>query len=138
MTAAIATPHPLATAAGQKVLDAGGTAPEAVIAAGAVLTVVMPHFCGLGGDAVWTLSDRNGDSRCLLAIGQGIQRDRPKGPVPFRGPASILTTAAVGPPPLWSMVGPRRWITRMCIWAAGRRGNRCWPKHSRWRGMGLR
>ncbi|WP_273691819.1 gamma-glutamyltransferase family protein [Ketogulonicigenium vulgare] len=95
MTAAIATPHPLATAAGQKVLDAGGTAPEAVIAAGAVLTVVMPHFCGLGGDAVWTLSDRNGDSRCLLAIGQGIQRDRPSGPVPFRGPASILTTAAV-------------------------------------------
>lgn len=92
---ALTTPHPLATAAGMEVLRKGGTAPEALIAAGAVLTVVMPHFCGLGGDAVWLVVDRQGRQRCFLAIGQGIDRPMPKGPFPTRGPGSILTTAAV-------------------------------------------
>lgn len=92
---ALTTPHPLATAAGMAVLAQGGTAPEAVIAAGAVLTVVMPHFCGLGGDAVWLVVDRHGDQRCFLAIGQGVERPMPDGPIPLRGPGSILTTAAV-------------------------------------------
>ena len=95
MTGALTTPHPLATAAGMEVLDKGGTASEALIAAGAVLTVVMPHFCGLGGDAVWLVVDRHGKQSCFLAIGQGIDRAAPKAPFPTRGPGSILTTAAV-------------------------------------------
>lgn len=95
MTGALTTPHPLATAAGMAVLRAGGTAPEALIAAGAALCVVMPHFCGLGGDAVWLVADRQGRQRCDLAIGQGIDRPMPKGPIPTRGAGSILTTAAV-------------------------------------------
>jgi oxamate amidohydrolase len=95
MTGALTTPHPLATAAGMDVLHAGGTAPEALVAAGAVLTVVMPHFCGLGGDAVWLLADRHADTRVFLAIGQGIDRPTPIDPIPLRGTDSILTTAAV-------------------------------------------
>jgi oxamate amidohydrolase len=95
MSGAVTTPHPLATAAGQAVLDKGGTAVEALIAAGAVLSVVMPHFCGLGGDAVWLVQDRTGAARCFLAIGQGIDRPAPDGPIPTRGAQSILTTAAV-------------------------------------------
>ncbi len=95
MTAALTTPHPLATAAGMAVLRAGGTAPEALIAAGAALCVVMPHFCGLGGDAVWMQADRHGQQRCDLAIGQGIDRPMPRGPIPSRGPGSVLTTAAL-------------------------------------------
>lgn len=95
MTPAITTPHPLATEAGLQILAGGGTAAEAVIAAGAVLTVVCPHFCGLGGDAVWLLADPEGRQRCLLAIGQGIARPAPTAPIPARGPASVLTTAAV-------------------------------------------
>ncbi|MDP5334944.1 MAG: gamma-glutamyltransferase, partial [Paracoccaceae bacterium] len=95
MSGALTTPHPLATAAGMAVLRAGGTAPEALIAAGAALCVVMPHFCGLGGDAVWMLADRNGQQRCDLAIGQGIDRPMPRGPIPTRGPGSVLTTAAL-------------------------------------------
>lgn len=95
MSGALTTPHPLATEAGMAVLRSGGTAPEALIAAGAMLTVVCPHFCGLGGDAVWLVADSNGDARTFLAIGQGIDRPMPAGPFPLRGPGSILTTAAV-------------------------------------------
>ena len=95
MTGALTTPHPLATEIGLRVLRQGGSAPEALIAAGAALSVVMPHFCGLGGDAVWLIADRLGQQRCFLAIGQGIARPMPAGPIPHRGPGSILTTAAM-------------------------------------------
>lgn len=95
MSGAVSTPHPLATAAGMQVLRAGGTAPEALIAAGAVLAVVMPHFCGLGGDAVWLVAPAKGAARSFLAIGQGLDRTFPAGPIPLRGPQSVLTSAAV-------------------------------------------
>ena len=51
---ALATPHYLATASGQKALDAGGSAVDAMIASAAVLAVVYPHMTGLGGDS-WSL-----------------------------------------------------------------------------------
>lgn len=95
MTGALTTPHPLATEAGMQVLRAGGTAPEALIAAGAVLAVVMPHFCGLGGDAVWLVTTPKAGARSFMAIGQGLERPFPTGPIPLRGPRSILTSAAV-------------------------------------------
>jgi gamma-glutamyltranspeptidase len=95
MSGALTTPHPLATAAGMAILRAGGTAPEALVAAGAMLAVVMPHFCGLGGDSVWLLADRSGENRCFLAIGHGISQPMPTAPIPLRGASSILTTAAL-------------------------------------------
>lgn len=41
---------PLVSGIGREVLANGGNAVDAAIAAGAALTVVAPHLCGLGGD----------------------------------------------------------------------------------------
>ena len=47
----ITSGHPLASQAGAAILERGGQAIDAAIAANAVLCVVRPHMCGLGGDA---------------------------------------------------------------------------------------
>ncbi len=49
---AVSAAHPLATAAGQQMLANGGSAVDAVIAAQAMLAVVSPDACGLGGDGL--------------------------------------------------------------------------------------
>ena len=49
---AVSTAHPLATSAGQFALTMGGNAVDATIAAQAVLCVIAPSACGLGGDAL--------------------------------------------------------------------------------------
>ncbi len=50
MVGAIATPHELATRAGRDAFAAGGNAIDAALAAAAMLTVVFPHQCAIGGD----------------------------------------------------------------------------------------
>ena len=42
--------HPLAAQTGANVLESGGNAVDAAVAANLVMTVVRPHMCGLGGD----------------------------------------------------------------------------------------
>ncbi|MGA2954734.1 MAG: gamma-glutamyltransferase [Thermodesulfobacteriota bacterium] len=53
----VASPHYLASQAGVDILKRGGTAVDAAIATNAVLNVVYPHMCGIGGDAFWLIYD---------------------------------------------------------------------------------
>ena len=62
---AVSAAHPLAVAAGQRLLAEGGNAVDALIAAQAVLAVVSPDACGLGGDG-FVLLRRPG--RPVLAV----------------------------------------------------------------------
>jgi gamma-glutamyltranspeptidase len=91
----VTTPHWLASEAGAKVLARGGNAIEALVAAGAALAVTYPHFCGLGGDAVWMVSDERGEAKTFLGIGRAVADAIPNGLIPTRGPGSTLTTACL-------------------------------------------
>ncbi|MCF4994648.1 gamma-glutamyltransferase [Pseudomonas syringae] len=87
----ICSPHPEASAAGLRILDEGGSAIDAMLAASAVLGVVYPHMTGLGGDALWLLHD--GRVRTIMGIGQAGQRLPGSGRIDLRGPGSVATAA---------------------------------------------
>lgn len=57
----VATSEPLATQAGLKILQDGGNAVDAAVAASAMLALVEPHSCGLGAELfaiVWSAKDQ--------------------------------------------------------------------------------
>ncbi len=66
---AIASAHPLATAAGLRVLDAGGNAFDAAVAVSAALAVVEPYSSGIGGGGFWLLH-RASDGRQIMLDGR--------------------------------------------------------------------
>ena len=71
----VVTPHYLASAAGLRVLRAGGNAIDAVIAAAAVCSVVYPHMCSIGGDNFWLIYDAKGRTvRALNGSGRSGER----------------------------------------------------------------
>src|SRR6188508_1916299 len=66
----VASTHWLASAAGMAVLERGGNAFDAAVAAGFVLQVAEPHLNGPGGDlpvVLWSAAER----RVRVVCGQG-------------------------------------------------------------------
>ena len=98
----IVTPDRRATRAAQAVLDAGGTAVDAVITASAVLCVVYPQNVTLGGDT-WTLVAPpdgdpvaiNGTGRAPAALSAELLIEQGLTAVPGDGPHSISVPGLV-------------------------------------------
>src|SRR5258708_39066777 len=85
----VSSPPSLASQAGVQILQAGGSAVDAAIAAAAVLAVVYPHMTSVGGDAFWLIHDaRTGAVHALDAAGGAAEAGTP-GWVPARGLAEI-------------------------------------------------
>lgn len=96
-TAAIASAHPLATAAGERILQQGGNAFDAAVAVSAVLAVVEPYSSGLGGGGLWLLH-RARDGREVLIDGRET--------APGKATASMYLDANGTPIAAASLKGP--------------------------------
>ena len=102
-TGMVASPHAQATAAGLDVLRRGGNAVDAAIAANAVLCVVYPASCGIGGDALWLVYEPrtheaiayNGSGRAPAALGAEWLLERGIREMPVRGPFSVTVPGCV-------------------------------------------
>src|SRR3954465_7829999 len=99
----IATSQPLASAAGLKVLQDGGNAIDAAIAAAAVLAVVEPTMNGVGGDLfaiVYDAKDHkihglNASGRAPAAATLDEFRKRGLRRIPLRGELSVSVPGVV-------------------------------------------
>jgi gamma-glutamyltranspeptidase/glutathione hydrolase len=99
----VASPHAAATAAGVDVLRRGGNAVDAAIAANAVLAVVYPASCGIGGDALWLVYEPksgetiayNGSGRAPGALDAAALRERGHSTMPVRGALTVTTPGCV-------------------------------------------
>jgi gamma-glutamyltranspeptidase / glutathione hydrolase len=99
----VATSHPLAAMAGVEMLECGGTAADAAIAANATLGVVEPMMCGMGGDLFAIVSDaESGRVAGLNASGWAAATMTPAllaslgyDAVPERGVMSVTVPGAV-------------------------------------------
>lgn len=97
---AVAAPHPVAVAAAAAAVRRGGNAIDAALAAAAVLAVVYPHQCALGGDliALVRVPGQDGASAVLSAGVQpaGLDIDALAGaPMPRRGIRTVTVPGAV-------------------------------------------
>lgn len=100
----VASPHYLASGAGLNILRRGGSAMDAAIATNAVLAVVAPYVCGIGGDLFalvyngkdGTLGGLNGSGRAPgEATVERMLEATGGGPIPARGPLPITVPGCV-------------------------------------------
>src|SRR5690349_5970331 len=91
--AMVASVDHLASTAGVAMLQAGGNAADAAVAASAVMAVTSPHLCGMGGD-LFALVHRPGDAAPTVLnasgrAGTGADPDRLRSDgfaeLPFKG-----------------------------------------------------
>ncbi len=99
----VATSQPLASAAALSVLEGGGNAVDAAVAAAAVLNVVEPHMTGMGGDVFALLWDAGAGRLVGLdasgRAGSLMTRDTllamGADDIPYRGPGSVTVPGAL-------------------------------------------
>jgi gamma-glutamyltranspeptidase/glutathione hydrolase len=100
-----ATSHPLASSVAVDVMKKGGTAIDAAIAANALLALVEPHACGIGGDLfaiVWDPKTRrlygyNGSGRSPSSLTYEAMRAAlgERENIPLFGPLAVTVPGAV-------------------------------------------
>ncbi|MBN1464828.1 gamma-glutamyltransferase [candidate division KSB1 bacterium] len=98
-----ATSHPLATQIAIDILQQGGSAVDAAIAANAALGVLEPMSCGIGGDLfaiVWdaktkSLHGLNSSGRSPKSLTIDFFRENGYEQVPLRGPLSLSVPGCV-------------------------------------------
>ncbi len=113
----VATEHPLASQAGAMVLAEGGHAVDAAVAANAVMGVVCPMMCGIGGDLFAIVCEQDGRLHGVNGSGWAparltpacLERQNPGG-MPQSGVHSITVPGAVAG---WSLLLDRFGRTRL-------------------------
>ena len=109
----VASPHYLATLAGLRTLQDGGTAVDAAITVNATLGVVYPHMTGMGGDAFWLVYDAescevlalNGSGRAVASASRASYAARGETAIPLRGGRALVTVP--GAVDSWCLVHER-------------------------------
>ena len=99
----VTSPHYLATQAGVDTLRKGGTALDAAIAVAAVLAVVYPQMCSIGGDNFWltheaatgTLHGINASGRAGERATRDFFAQKGLKAIPLRGPLAACTVPGV-------------------------------------------
>jgi gamma-glutamyltranspeptidase/glutathione hydrolase len=101
--AAVVSDHPLASAAGARVLQHGGNAVDAAVTMAGVLSVVRPHMNGVGGDAFMMIYDAktkrvyvlNGTGRAGSRATPAFFQQKGQNAVPTYGILSVTVPGAV-------------------------------------------
>jgi gamma-glutamyltranspeptidase/glutathione hydrolase len=99
----VATAQPLATQAALDILKKGGTAMDAAIAANAMLGLVEPNGCGIGGDVFaisWDAKTKklygfNGSGRAPELLTMDVFKEKGLSTVPLLGPLPISVPGCV-------------------------------------------
>lgn len=95
---AFTAPHFASAQAGNHILEQGGTAIEAMVAAAASIAVEYPHMNGLGGDGFWLISEPGKSPIAIDASGTAaahatLENYKAYEAIPNRGPKAALTMA---------------------------------------------
>ena len=95
---AFTAPHYASAQAGNHILEQGGTAIEAMVAAAASIAVEYPHMNGLGGDGFWLISEPGKTPIAIDACGTAVANANLEtyqglDAIPSRGPKAALTMA---------------------------------------------
>lgn len=96
----VTAPHHLAAQSGIRVLQDGGNAIEAMIAAASSIAVLYPHMNSIGGDSFWLISQPGKQPIAIDACGGAAMLadrkffiERGQQTIPNRGPLAALTMA---------------------------------------------